>query len=315
MADAIFVLVVALIGFHVMSYASLGLDEIEFKHLLPQLAVVFLVMNSSILVIDGIISFSNAMIHALQAGPQLVWSVLTNVTQQAGGLGLAALLVMLAFLVFAVILLIYYVCRLVTLYIGAILSPLVVLLWLVPAFRDFAVNAAKTYIATIFVLFVHVVILALAASLLAGMAVSGTAHTPDALMAMIVGLATLTALLKTQGVMMEMSYASIGPRTIRKLGGQLVTGVSYLSGRQAGVETAISSPQTSQRILSRKPVLATSNITTSSNAAVKLTSERGTRIHKQAPAKVSTVARAVSAPTIKPPTKTLPMKPAVAGQP
>ena len=34
MADALFVLVIALLGFHVMGYATLGLDEIEIKHIL-----------------------------------------------------------------------------------------------------------------------------------------------------------------------------------------------------------------------------------------------------------------------------------------
>src|SRR5665213_3659172 len=116
MTDAIFVLVVALLGFHVMSYATFGLDEIEFKHLLPQIALIFLLINSSAFLIDGLISFSNAMIHALESGfsPTSVWDVLTKVTQQAGGFGVAALLIMVAFLIFAIILLIYYVTRIVT---------------------------------------------------------------------------------------------------------------------------------------------------------------------------------------------------------
>ncbi|HUD06951.1 MAG TPA: hypothetical protein VMR34_03630 [Candidatus Saccharimonadales bacterium] len=49
------------------------------------------------------------------------------------------------------------------------------------------------------------------------------------LMAAIVGLATLTALLKTQGVLMQLSYVSVGPKAMRKLGGQFMTGVSYIS--------------------------------------------------------------------------------------
>jgi hypothetical protein len=66
-ADALFVLVVALLGFHVMSYATLGLEEIEFKHLLPQIGLTFLALNTSIFVVDAIISLSNGMIHALYA--------------------------------------------------------------------------------------------------------------------------------------------------------------------------------------------------------------------------------------------------------
>ncbi len=242
MADALFVLVIALLGFHVMSYATLGLDEIEIKHLLPQIALVFLLINSSVFVIDGVISLSNAMIHALEAGfsPTSVWDVLTKVTVQAGGFGVAALLIMITFLIFAIILLIYYVTRIVTIYVGAVLAPLVLLIWLIPGFRDFAESAGKTYLATIFVLFIHVVILELAASLFLGLA-DGPGHAPDPLMAMVVGIATLFALLKTQSFMTQLSYISTGPRTARKLGSQFMTGVSYLSSKGKSVSSTVSS--------------------------------------------------------------------------
>lgn len=240
--DVLFVLVVALLGFHVMSAATFGFDEVEFKHLLPRIGLIFLLVNSSIFAIDGVIELSNAMIHAINAaGPSSsVWDVLTNVVKQAGGEGVAALLIMVAFLIFAVILLVYYVGRLVTLYLGAVLSPVVLLLWLVPGFRDFTESAAKVYVTTVFVLLVHVVILELAASLFAGLVSGNPVHTTDVLMPMIVGLATLIALLKTQGVMMQLSYVSVGPRSARKLGGQFMTGVSYLSGRSRAVATTVS---------------------------------------------------------------------------
>ena len=243
--DALFVLVVALLGFHVMSYATFGLDEIEFKHLLPRLGLIFLLVNTSIFAIDGVVELSNAMIRAVYAATPStsVWGVLTAIVKDTSGLGVAALLIMIVFVILAVILLVYYVGRLVTLYLGAVLSPLVLLLWLVPGFRHFSESAAKTYLTTIFVLFVHVVILQLAASLFAGMVIGSPSHAPDTLMAMVVGLATVIALLKTQGVMMQLSYVSVGPRTARKLGGQFMTGVSYLGGKgkaAAGVAAAIS---------------------------------------------------------------------------
>jgi hypothetical protein len=136
---------------------------------------------------------------------------------------------MVAFLVLAVILVIYYVTRLVTLYVGAILSPLVVLLWLVPGFKDFAMTAVKTYLTTVFVLFVHVVILLLAASIFTGMLASSSSGTLDPIMSVVVGLATLMALLKTQGVLMQLNYASVAPKAMHKLGSQFMTGVSYIS--------------------------------------------------------------------------------------
>lgn len=226
-ADALFVLVVALIGFHVMGAASLGLNEIDFKHLLPQLSLTFLLMNTSIFAIDAIIALSNAMIKALNAAfsSVSVWDVLTKIVNGADGMGLVALLIMIVFTILSVILLVYYVMRLVTLYIGAVLSPLVILLAVIPGFRDFAITAVKTYLTTIFVLFIHVVILLLAASLFGNAAGGGLSS--NTLMAMIVGIATLITLLKTQGVLMQMSYVSVGPRALKKMGGQFMNGVSY----------------------------------------------------------------------------------------
>lgn len=229
-ADSLFVIVVASLGFNLMSATSLGLNEISFKHLLPQLGLAFLLMNSSIFAIDTIINLSNGMIGAIHAGfgDISVWQTLISLTQQAGGLGFAALLVMIVFVVMSVILLIYYVGRLITLYLGAILSPLVMLLWLLPSFKDFASNAIRTYLTTIFVLFVHVIILELAASIFESLVTSGS-KTPDPIMSLIVGLSTLVALLKTQGVMTQLTYASIGPKAIRQLGVRFVNGISHIS--------------------------------------------------------------------------------------
>jgi hypothetical protein len=255
MADALFVFVVALLGFHVMSAASFGIDEIEFKHLLPRLAGIFLLVNTSIFAIDGVIELSNAMIKAIHVGlpTTSVWDVLTAVVRQSGGLGVAALLLMIAFLIFAVILLVYYVGRLVTLYIGAVLAPVVLLLWLMPGFRDFSESAAKIYVTTVFVLFVHVVILTLAATLFTGLLIGSPAQAgQDTLMALVVGLATVIALLKTQGVMMQLSYVSIGPRTARKLGGQFINGVSYATGRGKAVAGVASSRRTNTNMATTK---------------------------------------------------------------
>ncbi|MCA9319073.1 hypothetical protein KDA06_05570, partial [Candidatus Saccharibacteria bacterium] len=173
----------------------------------------FLLINTSIFAIDALIELSNVLITAINqvSGASSVWDTLTAVVKESGGQGAAALLLMLAFLIFSVILLIYYVGRIVTLFLGAVLSPLVVALWLVPGFRDFSVSAIKTYITTIFMLFVHVITLMLAATLFTGMsATDGDNQVPNVLMSMVVGLATVITLLKTQGVMMQFSYVSMG---------------------------------------------------------------------------------------------------------
>ncbi len=230
-ANVLLILIIGLLGFHVMSSTSLGFDEIEVKQLLPQLGAIFLLMNSSIFVIDAVISLSNGMINALQSGFQStdIWAVLIQITKESGTMGLAGLMMMVAFLILVVILLVYYVARILALYIGAILSPLVVLLWLLPAFKDFAMTALKTYLTMIFVLFVHVVIWLLAASIFVGMLDSTPGNEPNTIMALIVGIATITTLLKTQGVMKELSYAASAPRAARQLSGSFVRGVSHMS--------------------------------------------------------------------------------------
>lgn len=249
--DVLFIVIVALIGFQVMSFSSLGLNEIEVKHLIPQMAFIFLLVNTSIFAIDGVIALSNGMIHALQSGfvSTSIWDVLADITKKASDIGLAGLLVMIAFLVLTVMLLVYYVGRLITLYIGAILSPLVLLLWLLPAFKDFTIAALKTYLTTIFVLFVHVVILLLAASIFTGMLHGDTNGQPNTLMALIVGLATLLALLKTQGVMQELSYAASAPRAARELSGSFMRGITHVNrARKGTVDVAKSGKRTIEKV-------------------------------------------------------------------
>lgn len=229
-ADVLFILVVGLLGFHIMSFSTLGFDEIDLKQVLPQLALVFLLMNTSIFAIDAVIGLSNGMIHALQAGfpSTSIWDLLAGITKKSADLGLGGLLVMIAFLVLTVMLLVYYVGRLITLYIGAVLSPLVIMLYLLPAFKDFAISALKVYLTTIFVLFVQVVIMLLASSIFRGMLQNDTSGQPNTLMALIVGLATVLALLKVQGVMQELSHAASTPRAAREVAGSFMRGISYL---------------------------------------------------------------------------------------
>lgn len=240
--DALFVLVVALLGFHVMSFSMLGLDELDLRHLLPRLCFIFLVVNTSIFAIDGIIELSNAMIHAITAanGATSLWSTLEDVTKQSAKMGFPALLIMIVFVVFSIILVVYYIGRLITLYMGAILSPLVLLLWVVPGFRDFAETAAKVYLMAVFVLFVHVIILQLAASLVGGVVVGSPTHVDGSLMPMVTGLAAIIALLKTQGVMTQFAYASVGPRGMRKLGALFVTSASATVKGGKAVYTTVS---------------------------------------------------------------------------
>jgi len=313
--DLLFVVVLALLGMHVMSASTFGFDELDIKQLLPKAGLAFLLINTSIFVIDALIELSNVLIKAMVAatGNTTVWTTLTKVVEDTGGQGLAALLIMLAFLIFSVILLVYYVGRLVTLFIGAVLSPLVVLVWLVPGFRDFSETAAKTYMSTIFVLFVHVVILSLAGSLFTGIATED--EVPNVLMSMVVGLATVIALLKTQGVMMQFAYVSGGAKNARMLGGQFINGVSYMAGKgkAAATKTAtttkskvasIQRHRTSQQLQQR--AIRTGqpqSRTTTDKSGVKVT-----RVYNPDPSKKPKTGTTYEAPKVTPPTAKTPLK-------
>lgn len=234
-ADSIFILIVGLMGFHVMGASTFGLDEVEFKHLLPQFGAIFLLMNMSIFAIDGIIGLSNVMITALLAAfpDTTIWTALQDMAGSSAQLGLVALLILVAFMILSVVLLVYYISRIVVLYAGAVLSPFVVMLWLIPAFKDFAESAIKVYLSVIFVLFVHVVILLLASSLIVGTidisaeAAGDTAV--DRLTTLLIGIATVWTMIRAQSVMSHLSYTSMGPRGMRMLGGKFIQGMSYVT--------------------------------------------------------------------------------------
>ncbi|HUB93605.1 MAG TPA: pilin [Verrucomicrobiae bacterium] len=240
--DALLVLVIVLLGFHVMSAATFGLNEAQLKHLLPRICLIFLALNTSIFMIDGVIELSNTMIRAVNFANSttLLWNALTAVVRQSTEFGLPALLIMLLFTIFSVILVIYYLGRLITLYLGAVLSPLILLLWLVPGFRDFSETAAKAYIMTIFVLFVQVVILIVSGSLIASVA-GGPTQAADPLMSILAGVAAMYAVLRVPSIMDRFSLASMGSRNIRQLGGEFINGVSFMVSR-----TRISDPDNNQ---------------------------------------------------------------------
>jgi hypothetical protein len=294
--NILFILVLVLIGFHVMSASALGFDEVEPKHLVPRVIMIFALMNSSIFLIDGIIALSNALIVAvgLISGSSSVWDTLMKVVEQTSGLGIAALLIMVAFVICAVVLLVYYVMRLVTLYIGAVLAPLVSLMWLIPGFRDFAETAFKTYLSTIFVLFVHVIILQLAASLFTGMATaSGEDAVPDTLMAMVTGIATILLLLKAQGVMMQFSYVSMGSRNMRKLGGQFINGVSYMTGKTKAAAGVVGSKASSAKNAHKMKSIESRAVRTGKPQTIRYQNKQG-----------STVTHTATPPTSRPSAKT-----------
>lgn len=227
MVDVLFLLVIGLIGFRIMSASVIGFEEVDLRSLIPQIVLTFILSNLSIFAIDAIISVSNAMIQALLLGMSndIIWTTLGGLISGAAAMNIGVLLFVAVAIVLAVLLLIYYLKRMIILYIGTVLSPLIVLLWLLPSFRDFAVSSAKMYISTIFVLFVQVVVLMLAVSLFSGL-VKGDGNS---FMTALLAIATLSVLLSTNRTMNQLTMMSAGGQGMRRLGNTFVRGATYIA--------------------------------------------------------------------------------------
>jgi hypothetical protein len=261
-ADALFLLVVALIGFRIMSSSVVGFEGVDIRSLIPQIILVFIIANLSIFAIDAIITVSNAMIQALLIGMSnnIIWTALGGLIVSAATVNIGVLLFIVIAIILAVMLLIYYLKRLIILYIGAALSPLIVLLWLLPSFRDFVVSSAKTYITTIFTLFVQVVVLMLAVSLFSSLIQDGG----NPFMTALLAIATLSVLLSTNRMMNQLTMMSAGSQEMRKLGNTFVRGVSHVASsvKQSGAaKPAVAVSRTSSPVASSaRPTRPTNSI-------------------------------------------------------
>lgn len=259
-ADVLFLLVIGLIGFRIMSSSVIGLEDVDIRSLIPQIILVFIIANLSIFAIDAIITVSNAMIQALLIGMSndIIWTALGGLIVSAATVNIGVLLFIVIAIILAVMLLIYYLKRLIILYIGAALSPLIVLLWLLPSFRDFAISSAKMYITTIFTLFVQVVVLMLAVSLFSGL-IQGEGNP---FMTALLAIATLSVLLSTNRTMNQLTMMSAGSQGMRKLGNTFVRGVSHVASsvKQSGAaKPAVSvSRTTSPAVSSARPTMPAS---------------------------------------------------------
>lgn len=259
-ADVLFLLVVGLIGFRIMSSSVVGFEDVDIRSLIPQIILVFILANLSIFAIDAIITVSNAMIQALLIGMSndIIWTALGTLIATAASVNIGVLLFIAIAIILAVMLLIYYLKRLIILYIGAVLSPLIVLLWLLPSFRDFAISSAKMYITTIFVLFVQVVVLMLTVSLFSGL-IQGEGNP---FMTALLAIATLSVLLSTGRTMNQLTMMSAGSQGMRKLGNTFVRGVSHVASsvKQSGVTkpTVSVSRTSSPAVSSARPTMPAS---------------------------------------------------------
>lgn len=221
--DSLFAIVIALLGFRVMSSSTFGLEELTLKELWPKIALAFVGANTSIFLIDWIIQLCQVMVNAvLHATGGLGQAWILNAFDPAallsGTTALITLIFIIVFVVLASVLLLFYISRLIILAFGAVISPLVCLIALIPSMSDFAGNLAKAYFITIFTVFIHVVIIQLASAFLTMPDQVGA----NPVISILIGVALFSILLKSTATAIQLALASGTTNSMKKLGGQII---------------------------------------------------------------------------------------------
>ncbi len=224
--DSLFVLVVALLGLQFMSASTFGFEELEFKHLLPRIGLAFLGANMSLFLADYLITTCNVLVSSVlnaTGGLNQAWLVnaitFQNLLNQS--IPPVTLVFLALFLVVAVVLLLMYISRLILISLGAVLSPFIFLLWLIPKFSDFAEISIKSYVVTVFSIFVHVVVIQLASSYLVFPQSTG-----NSLISVLVAIGLLFTLIRIPHIMMYLVVYTSRNGTFKKIGAQMMNMLS-----------------------------------------------------------------------------------------
>ena len=245
--DSLFVIVTALLGLRFMSASTFGYDDVELSQVLPKIGLAFLGANISLFLADYVIVTANALVKTVldsTGGHAHAWIVnaINPATLITGTTPLITLVFLILFLIVAIVLLFMYISRLIVISLGAVLSPLIFLLSVVPKFSDFAEIAIKSYVVTVFMVFVHVVIIQLAASFLTLPSQSG-----NSLVSIAVAIGLFLTLLKAPSVMMQMVFYSSSNRVFRKMGHQIMNVMSAdnasSASRDAAKREAVKTPR------------------------------------------------------------------------
>ncbi len=231
--DSLFVLVVALLGLHFMSAGALGFEEIELRHLLPRIGLAFLAANVSLFLANYVIITSNTLTKAVldaTGGLTNAWVVnaINPATLVSGNTPLITLVFLVIFLIVSIVLLLLYISRLIMISLGAVLAPFIFLLWAIPKSSDFATISIKTYIVTVFIAFVHVVIIQLASAFLTLPNNAG-----NSLIGIGVAIGLFFTLLKTPSLMMQLIMYTSGNAAVKKVGGQIINVITSDKGSSA----------------------------------------------------------------------------------
>lgn len=249
-ADALFALIVALLGFQFMSASTLGFEELELKQLLPKIGLAFLGANTSIFLIDWVIKFSNVLVTTILSstgGLNQAWiaNAFDASNLSLDKIAFITLIFMLLFVILSVVLLLFYITRLITIALGAVLSPLMFLLWALPKFSDFAEISAKAYLTTVFSVFVHVVVIQLAAAFLTLPEQVGT----NSLISILVGVGLLLTLLKTQSFMIQLMFYNSTRSLTKKIGGQIMNVMSSKETEAPTIDTKRTYIRTPRKVI------------------------------------------------------------------
>lgn len=224
--DTLFVLAIALLGLQFMSASTFGFEEIEFKHLLPRIGLAFLGANVSLFLADYAIQASNALVSgviSVTGGLNHAWitNAITIPNLTNGTAPFIILIFLLIFLMVAIILLLMYISRLIILSLGAVLSPFIFLLWLLPKTADFAEMAVKGYFVSVFMIFVHVVTIQLA-----GVFLALPEQTNNSLISIVVAIGLLLTLLKIPTFLMQLILFSSRVAMVKRMGNQVINVLS-----------------------------------------------------------------------------------------
>ena len=144
----------------------------------------------------------------------------------SGTTALITLIFLVVFIVLAVVLLLFYISRLMILAFGAVISPIICILWVIPKMTGFAESAAKAYLVTIFSLFVHVILIQLASSFLTIPGQVGS----NPFIAALVGIALFSLLLKSTSMMIQLVLTSQTSGMFRKFSSQVLNVLTPASG-------------------------------------------------------------------------------------
>jgi hypothetical protein len=232
--DSLFAIIIALLGFRVMSGSTFGLDEVNLKDLWPKVALAFVGANTSIFLIDWVLQLCQVMVNAILhatggLGGAWIMNAFDPAALLSGSTALITLIFIIIFIILAAILLLFYISRLMILAFGAVISPLVCTMALIPSMADFAANLAKTYFITMFIVFVHVVIIQLASAFLTVPGQDGT----NPVISVLIGVALFSILLKSTATAIQLALASGTTGSIKKLGGQIMNVISASSAKSA----------------------------------------------------------------------------------